>query len=118
MAHKRLSNLGGLPGQDVDHPGRKPNFLHYFGEFEGGQRGVTRGFQYNGITHCQGRCNLPGQHEQGKVPGNNLSHDTHRLVTRQLGGHQLRPTGVIIEVARNERDIQVAGLADRFAIIH
>ena len=36
----------------------------------------------------------------------------------ELGFHQLRPAGVMIEVPRDERDVDVAGLADRLPVVH
>ena len=117
MTYQGLPNLGGLTRQNVDDTSRESNLLHDLSEFEGGQGGITRRFEYDRIAHGQSRCNLPGQHEQGEIPGNDLPYDPHRLVAGQFRGHELGPTGMIVKVAGNQRDIQVAGLADRFAII-
>ena len=36
---------------------------------------------------------------------------------RKLRLEELRPAGVVIEVAGDERDVDVAGLANRFAVV-
>ena len=82
MTNQCLPNLGGLTRQNVDDASREPDLLHDLGKFERGQRGVTRGFEYDRIAHSQGRCDLPGHHEQGKIPGDDLSYNPDRFITR------------------------------------
>ena len=38
-------------------------------------------------------------------------------IAGQLALHQLRPAGVIVEVAGDQRDVDVARLADRLAVV-
>ena len=61
---------------------------------------------------------LPGQHQQREVPGNDLADDADGAHVGHLGRHQLRPAGVMVEVAGDERDVDVARLADRLAVVH
>ena len=39
-------------------------------------------------------------------------------IVGELALQQLRPAGVVIEMARRQRDVDVAGLADRLAVVH
>src|SRR5690606_32281922 len=38
-------------------------------------------------------------------------------MTGELAFEQLRPTGVVVEVTRHERDVEVAGLTDGLAVV-
>src|SRR6266516_4486733 len=117
MAHQGLTDLRGLARQDIDDAGRQADLLHNLGELERGERRVARGLEHDGVTHGDGGRDLPGEHKQGKVPGYDLSNNAYGTVAGQFRGHELRPTGVIVEVTRHERDIDVARLADRLAIV-
>src|SRR5205085_12397823 len=89
MAHQRLTNLRSFSRQDIDDTRRQAHFLDNLREFEGGQRGVAGGFQYNRIAHCHRVRNFPGQHEQWEVPGDDLHHDADRNIAGQFLLHPL-----------------------------
>src|SRR2546422_3152132 len=46
-----------------------------------------------------------------------LSHHAHGPVPRELGLRELRPAGVVRQVAGDEWDVQVPGLANRLAVV-
>src|SRR5581483_9514405 len=68
-----------------------------------------------------------GEHQQGEVPGDDLADDAHGLEAAELlarksitgeVAEELGPAGVVVEVAGNEGDVDVAGLADGLAVVH
>ena len=106
-----------VSGQDIDYAGRKSDLCADLREEECGQGSVFGRLEHNGVAHRQCGRDLPGQHQQREIPRNDLSYDSDRFVFREFGGHQLRPTGVMIEVTGDERNVDVARLADRFAVV-
>jgi hypothetical protein len=44
---------------------------------QGGQAGVRGRLQHHCVPGRQGRCDLPGEEHQRKVPGNNCSNNSH-----------------------------------------
>ena len=54
----------------------------------------------------------------GKFHGNDLADDAARRVSGKFLMQQLRPAGVVIEVAGDQRNIDVAALANRLAVVH
>lgn len=61
---------------DVQNSRRETGLLDEVGEHESGQRGLLGRLHDDGVTRGQGGGNLPRQHEQGEVPGDNLGADT------------------------------------------
>ena len=94
------------------------DLLADFGKCKRSQRGELRGFQHDGVSCRQRGRDLPGQHEQGEVPGNDLADDAARGVVGELLLEELRPAGVMIEMPRDQRNIEVAALANRFSVVH
>ncbi len=103
---------------DVDHPGRQAGVAADPGEGGRGERGEFRRLQDHRVAHRQGRRDLPGQHEEREVPRDDLPGDAHRHVPGELALHELRPAGVVVEVAGDQRHVEVARLADRLAVVH
>ncbi len=99
-------------------PGGKSGLGHDLGEEQGAQAGVGGGLEHHGIAHGDGRGDLPGQHQQREVPGDDLPDHADRLVVTQFGFHQLRPTGVIVKVTGQQWHVDVARLADGLAVVH
>ena len=75
------------------------------------------GFDDDGVAGGEGGGDLPGQHEEGKIPGDDLADDAQRLVFGEGVREELGPAGVVVEMADGERDIQVARFANGFAVI-
>lgn len=92
--------------------------MRQLGEQQRGERRELRRLQHHRVPCRECRRHLPRQHEQGEVPRNDLPHHAHRPVARELLLEQLRPPGVVIEVPRHERNVQVARLADALAVVH
>ena len=112
------SPVDAVSRNDVDHSRGQPSFLTEFGEHERGQRSELRWLQHDRVAGGQSRRNLPRQHQQRKIPRDDLPHNSARLVLRKFLIEQLRPTGVIVEMPRHQRNINVATLADGLAVVH
>ena len=107
-----------VAGDDVDDAGRQPRLHAELGEGERGQRREFRRLQHHRVSGRERRRDLPGQHQQRKIPRDDLPADADRRVAGELAVDQLRPAGVMIEVADDQRDVDVAALADRLAVVH
>ena len=116
VLHQRLASRA-IAGHDVHHAWRQRNFLTNSREGQCGQRSEFRGFQDHGISCGKGRRDFPCQHQQRKVPGNDLAHDPARGVAGKFLIEKLRPPRVMIEMPGDERDIEITGLADRLAVV-
>ncbi len=117
MLHQRFAGRA-VAGDNVDDSWRQSNFRADFGEGQRGQRRELRRLEHDGVARGQRRRNLPGQHQQRKIPGNDLANDAARRVSGKFLMQQLRPAGVVIEVADDQRNIDVAALANRLAVVH
>ena len=106
-----------IAGDQVEHSRRKTDGLGDLGEQQRGQRRELGWLEHHRIPHGQRWGDLPGQHQQRKVPGNDLPDHAHGRVIGQLVGHDLRPACVIGEVACDKRHVQVARLAYRLAVV-
>ena len=106
-------------GDDVDNPRWQISLLADLGEQQGGQGGALGGLEHDGVA--TGKCwrDFPSEHEQWKVPGDDLAGDTKCLgvwakarVIKFVG-----PAGVVEEVRCSEGYVNVAGLANWLAVI-
>ena len=105
VRHARpASRPSAVAGHDVQHARRqtRPSAAD-LGEQQRRQRCELGWLEDHRIAHRQRRRDLPGQHQQREVPRDDLPHHAHRLVPGQLVSHQLRPAGVIREMARHQR---------------
>lgn len=64
-------------GDEVEDTGGEAGLLDEVGEDETRQGRLLGRLHDNGVAGGQGRADLPGKHEQGEVPGNNLTADTN-----------------------------------------
>ena len=103
---------------DVDDARRQACLAADFGEGQGRERREFGGLQDHGVTGGEGGCDLPGQHEQREIPRNDLPAHADRLIAGKFVGDHLGPAGVMIEMAGDERNIDITGLTDRLAIVH
>ena len=80
---------------------------------------VSAGLSTTVLPHGQRRRDLPRQHEQREVPRDDLAGDAERLGSLAEAGvlELVGPAGVVEEVRRGERDVDVARLADRLAVV-
>ena len=102
---------------DVEHTRRQARLLGDLGEEQRRERGEFGGLQHHRIAEGQRRRHLPGEHQERKVPGNDLTDDAHRLIVGELALLQLRPAGMVIEMARRQRHVEITRLTDRLAIV-
>src|SRR4029077_18029455 len=88
-----------------------------FSKGQSGERGELRGLKHHGVAGGERGGNLPRQHEQGKIPRNDLTNDTAGLVTGKFLCEELCPTGVMVEMAGDQRNIDVAAFTNRLAVV-
>ena len=124
----RLARRRAVAREQVDHPRRIAGLLDQIGDHERRERGLLGRLQDDGAAGGKHRCELPGQHEEGEVPRNDLAHHAHRLA---LGEHEKASVlhrdglarnlvgmpGVISEALDNERDVDVLRDGDRLAVV-
>ena len=91
--------------------------MHQLREAQRRERRELGGLEHDGVPGGEGGRDLPRQHEQRKIPWDHLPDDAVRVLIRELSREQLRPAGVIGEVAGHERNIDVACFANRLAVI-
>src|SRR5215472_15643533 len=101
-----------IASHDVHYALRQPNFLADVRKSERGQRRELCRLQDHGISRGQRRSDFPGEHQERKIPRNNLAYDTARCVAGELLFKDLRPPRVMIEMSSNQRNINVAALTD------
>src|SRR5579872_1851365 len=92
-----------VAGDDVDDAGGQADALDDLGEGDGSDGGELRRLEHDSVTGGQRRGDLPGEHEQREVPGDDLADDAERAHIGQLVREELRPASVMIEVAGDER---------------
>src|SRR6185295_7540899 len=85
------------PRDDVDDAGRQVRLHADLGEEQCAQRGGRGGLEDDRVAGGEGRRDLPGQHEQREVPGDDLCGDPERL--RDPAGERVvelvGPAGVV-----------------------
>ena len=113
------NRLAGAPiaGDDVDHAAGQARLLADLPEQKGGKRGVFRRFQHHRVARGKGGRDLPCQHQKGEVPRDHLTADADGLMPRQFRVAQLGQPSVMVEMPLGQGDIDIAGLADRLAIV-
>src|SRR5579863_1773618 len=117
MPDQGLSS-GTIAGHDVHDARGKFDFMTDFGKSERGQGSKFGWLQDDGISRRERGRDLPRQHEKGKVPRNDLPDDTASRVVGKFLLQKLGPAGVMIEMPRDQRNIEVAALANRFSVVH
>ena len=117
VGHQRPAGLAGA-GHDVDDTGGQGGLLHDLGEEQCRERSELRRFDDDRASRRERGRDFPREHEQREVPRDDLPDDPRRVVSGELAVEQLRPAGVVIEVARDERHVDVTRLPDALAIVH
>jgi ParB family chromosome partitioning protein len=116
MLHQQRARAA-VAGHHVEHARRQPGLRRQLGEQQRRERGELGRLQHHRVAERQRRCNLPGQHQQREVPRDDLPDHADRQLVGQRALLQLRPAGVMVEVARRQRHVDVARLPDRLAVI-
>ena len=117
MFDERLAGLG-VARENVEHARRQTHFHRQLGKCERGERRIFCRLDDDRISRCQRRSDLPRKHQQRKIPRNDLANHAAGLVVGKLGFEKLRPACVVIKVPRDERNVDVAALADGLAVVH
>jgi hypothetical protein len=95
--------------EDVDDAGRHLCLPADVGKQERRQRRRLGGLEHDRVPARERRRDLPGQHQQREVPRHDLRRDAERL--RVPAGERVlelvRPAGVVEEVRRGERKVDV-----------
>jgi hypothetical protein len=107
------------PGHDVDDAGRQVGLAADVGEGQRGQWGGLGRLEDHRVATRQRRSDLPGQHEQREVPGDDLrGHAQGPGIGAEAGMVQLvGPARVVEEVRRHQRQVDVAALPDGLAVV-
>ncbi len=106
-----------VAGDDVDDARRQARLDADLRKGQRGQRGVFGRLQHDRIAGGERRRDLPGEHQEREVPRNDLSADADRPRAWKFALDQRGPAGVMIEMSRDKRDVDVARLADRLAVV-
>ena len=121
LVHVRLLDERGsraaVPGDHVEHAGRKTDSGGEFGEGERRERCELGGLEDDGVPGGEGGRDLPREHQQREIPRDDLPHDPDRYLAGHLPLEQLCPACVVIEVPHDERDVDVPRLADRLPVV-
>ncbi len=112
----RATGLAGA-GEDVDDTRREVGLLADLGEEQRGQRGGLGGLEDHRVAAGQGGGDLPRQHQQREVPRDDLAGDAQGSGAVAAVLELVGPAGVVEEVRGDGRDVDVAGLLDRLAVV-
>lgn len=82
------------------------------------QRCQIGGLQHHGIASRKCWRDLPGQHQEREIPGDDLTANTDGRETMELVFHHFGPSGVMVKVAGDEWNVDITGFANRLAVVH
>ena len=104
---------------DVDDPWRQLCLPADVGEDQGRQRSRLGRLQHDRVAAGKRRGDLPGQHQERKVPRDDLAGNTERtgLAVGKCVLELVGPAGVVEEMRRCQRDVDVPRLLDRLATV-
>ena len=74
------------------------------------------GLEDDRVIGGQGGPDLPCQHQEGEVPGDDLPDYAYGLVPGHFCLEELSPSGVMVEVSGNQGDIQAPGFRTGFPL--
>jgi hypothetical protein len=104
---------------DVHDTGGQLRLAQDVAEEERGQRRRLGRLQDHGVPRREGGRDLPREHQEREVPGDDLAGDADRLglAVRECVLELVGPARVVEEVRRRERQVDVARLLDRLAAV-
>src|SRR5258707_13073680 len=117
MLDDQLSRFA-VASEDVEHPGRQTGRRDKLAKGDRRERREFSRLDDDGAARRQRRGNFPRHHEEREITRNDLSYDARSVMTREFTLHQLRPPGMMVEMPRHERDVDVARLANGFAVVY
>ena len=118
---------GAVSGEEVDHTFRESGFHDQLADAQCRKRRLLGRLHNNRISGCERGRELPGQHQHGEVPGNDLADNAYRFVPRiaeerAVDGNcfavdLVGPSGEIAEAADGGCDVHCFRDADRFSVV-
>ena len=129
MRGERGSGAFAESGEDVDDALGEAGFVDELGEAEAGHRGLLGELEDDGAAGGEGGAELPGGHQQGEVPRDDLGGDADGFaqgVGVEVAGERERegragdlgrPAGHVAEHVDGERDVGGAGDGDGLAVV-
>ena len=108
-----------VTGDDVDHARRQLRLAEHVAEEQSGQRRRLGRLEHDGVARRERGSDLPREHQQREVPGDDLAGDAERLRRAVRKGvlELVGPACVVEEVRGGERQVDVARLLDRLAAV-
>jgi len=113
-------------GDDVNDTGREASLDNKLGGVKTRERGLFGGLNDDGVTSGNGRTNLPSPHQNGEVPGDDLTADTDGLVAgvgeslgvgvNSLTSDLISPATVVAETAGSVGNVDL-GHSDGLSVI-
>ena len=121
-ARVRDEGRAGLSGprHDVDHAGRKVDLLDDLRQQQGGERRGLGRLEDGRVAAGESGGQLPRRHQQGEVPRDDLAGHAERTGNPAGKGvvELVRPSGVVEEVGRGQREVHVPRFLDRLPSVH
>ena len=117
VLHQRFAGRA-VSGDDIDDACGEPDLLADFREGQRRQWSKLRRLQHHRVSRGDCRRNLPGQHEQREIPRNDLSHHAASRVGGKFLREELRPSGMVVEMPSDQRNINVAAFANGLSVVH
>lgn len=118
------TSSGAVAAEDIDNTGGKACFLDEFGDVKGRQRSLLAGLEDRDASGGKAGAELPCEHEEGEVPGDDLAAHADGLVVGHgeevaVDGHGLAldlvgPASVVAEAVDDE--VEVSGRSVCFAV--
>ena len=100
-------------------PGGRPASAMSWANFRAVMEVVGAGYD-DGVAECEGWGELPGEHEEGKVPRDDLADGAEGAEVAAGCGvvEFIGPAGVVEEVGGGHGDVEVARFGDGFAAVY
>ena len=73
-----LAGFRALAGDNVKDA-RRQDAVNKAGQLQYAQRGIAGGLKHSAAACAQNRSQLPGSHQEGEIPGDDLPDNTNRL---------------------------------------
>jgi hypothetical protein len=118
MIDQHRAHIAGS-GDDVHDTGRKISIGNDLSQHQDRQRCGFGWLDYHGVSGSQRWRDLPGGHQEWKIPRDDLTGDTKRLRCWPQAQvlELVRPASVIEEVLRRCGHVEIARFLDRLAVV-
>ena len=106
-----------VAGDDVDHARRQPRLAQISAKASAVSGVNSAGFSTTVLPQASAGAIFQASISSGKFHGMICPQTPTGPRAGKLAGDQLGPAGVMVEMARDERNVDVARLADRLAVV-